>query len=71
MIRLASITSSLKFYSTQAYFKDVGVGVRPMGMGGLTQQLQTCNAVMWNSAGLAQIKNRGNTGLYSLIYWIN
>lgn len=55
--------------STSAYFRDIGAGVRPMGMGGAyTALADDSNAPMWNSAGLAQIKKQELNLAYSALY---
>jgi hypothetical protein len=55
--------------STEAYFKDIGSGVRPMGMGGAyTALADDGNSPMWNSAGLAQIKEDELAFAYSALY---
>ena len=56
-------------FPTQAYFRDIGVGVRPMGMGGAyTAVADDGNAAMWNSAGLAQIKKQEVMLAYTALY---
>jgi hypothetical protein len=53
----------------QAYFKDMGVGARPLGMGGAyTAIADDGNAVLWNSSGLAQLEKRELTAMFSAIY---
>jgi hypothetical protein len=55
--------------SAQAYFKDIGVGVRPMGMGGAyTAVADDGNAVMWNVAGLGQLKKHELMLAYTSMY---
>jgi len=71
MIRLTLITIALLTvaFSAQAYFKDIGVGARPMGMGGAyTAVADDCNASMWNSAGLSQIKKQEIMMAYTALY---
>ena len=73
MFNLKLISITIIFLSIafpiQAYFKDMGVGVRPMGMGGAyTAVADDGNAVMWNSAGLAQIKKQEVTLAYTALY---
>jgi len=54
---------------SQAYFKDIGLGVRPMGMGGAyTALADDANASLWNSAGLSQIKKHEIMLAYASIY---
>jgi hypothetical protein len=43
----------------QAAFENVGIGAKPMGMGGAyTAQADDTNAIIWNPAGLADISTR-------------
>ncbi|MFQ6044350.1 MAG: hypothetical protein ACE5PV_26155, partial [Candidatus Poribacteria bacterium] len=43
----------------QAAFENVGIGAKPMGMGGAyTAQADDTNAIIWNPAGLADIPKR-------------
>ena len=51
------------------YFPDLGVGVRPMGMGGAyTGVADDANAPLWNTAGLIQLSKSELTAMYSLLY---
>ncbi len=55
--------------SIGAYFKDIGTGVRPMGMGGAYTALSDdSNAPMWNSAGISQIEKQELNLSYSALY---
>jgi hypothetical protein len=55
--------------SAEAYFNDIGSGVRPTGMGGAyTALADDASAPMWNSAGLAQIKSNELAFAYSALY---
>ncbi|MGB9596297.1 MAG: hypothetical protein ACPL7B_08455 [Candidatus Poribacteria bacterium] len=55
--------------SIKAYFKDLDVGVRPMGMGGAyTAIADDSNAPIWNSAGISQIKRQELNLAYSALY---
>jgi hypothetical protein len=43
----------------QAAFENIGIGAKPMGMGGAyTAQADDTNAIIWNPAGLADISRR-------------
>ena len=43
----------------QAAFENIGIGAKPMGMGGAyTAQADDTNAIIWNPAGLADISKR-------------
>jgi len=71
MNKLVLITITLLIFvcSSQAYFKDVGVGVRAMGMGGsYTAVADDGSAAMWNSAGLSQVKKQEVMLAYTALY---
>ena len=52
-----------------AAFPDLGVGVRPLGMGGAYIAVSDdCNAAFWNAAGLTQIQGSELTASYSILY---
>lgn len=71
IVRFAFITIAISIiaFPAQAYFKDMGVGARPMGMGGAyTAVADDGNATMWNSAGLAQVKKQEITLAYTALY---
>lgn len=52
-----------------AYFKDIGAGVRPIGMGGVYVAISDdANAVLWNASGIAQISKQEITAMYSALY---
>lgn len=52
-----------------AYFSDLGVGARPMGMGGAyTGIADDANAPFFNTAGLTQLGQREFTAMYSMLY---
>jgi len=54
---------------SQAYFRDLGIGARPLGMGGAyTAIADDGNAVLWNSSGLAQIENREIIAMFAALY---
>jgi len=53
----------------QAYFKDLGVGARPLGMGGAyVATADDGNAVLWNASGLAQLDRHEITTMFSALY---
>ena len=53
----------------QAYLKDPGIGARPLGMGGAyVAAADDGNAIIWNAAGLAQLKRHEITSMYSSLY---
>jgi hypothetical protein len=55
--------------SAQAYFKDLGVGARPMGMGGAyVAAADDGNAALWNAAGLAQLHRQEVTAMFAALY---
>jgi len=55
--------------SAQAYFRDLGVGARPLGMGGAYVAVaDDGNAVLWNAAGLGQLKRQEVTATYAALY---
>lgn len=52
-----------------AYFQDLGTGVRPIGMGeAFTAVADDSNTVLWNSAGLADLKRREINVTYSDLF---
>ena len=52
-----------------AAFPDLGVGVRPLGMGGAYIAVSDdSNATFWNAAGLTQIQSSEFTASYSILY---
>jgi hypothetical protein len=55
--------------SVQAYFKDLGTGARPLGMGGAyVAAADDGNAVLWNAAGLAQLNKQEITAMFAALY---
>jgi hypothetical protein len=53
----------------QAYFKDLGIGARPLGMGGAyVAAADDGNAVLWNASGLAQLDRQEITAMFSALY---
>jgi hypothetical protein len=53
----------------QAYFKDLGVGARPLGMGGAyVATADDGNAVLWNASGLAQLDRQEITAMFAALY---
>ena len=55
--------------SAQAYFKDLGIGARPLGMGGAyVAAADDGNAVLWNAAGLAQLKRQEIIAMFAALY---
>ena len=55
--------------SVQAYFKDLGVGARPLGMGGAyVAAADDGNAVLWNAAGLAQLNRQEIIAMFAALY---
>lgn len=53
----------------QAYFKDLGVGARPLGMGGAyVATADDGNAVLWNASGLAQLDRQEITTMFAALY---
>ncbi|MFC1715443.1 hypothetical protein ACFL6S_17370 [Candidatus Poribacteria bacterium] len=66
---IISIALLIAAASAQAYLKDLGVGARPLGMGGAyVAAADDGNAILWNAAGLAQIKRHEITSMYSSLY---
>lgn len=68
---LAFITIVLLAAGTtaQAYFRDIGVGARPLGMGGAyVAAADDGNAVLWNAAGLAQLSRQEITVMFAALY---
>ena len=54
--------------SARPYFKDLGVGARPLGMGGAyVAAADDVNAILWNAAGLAQLKRQEITAMFSAL----
>jgi outer membrane protein OmpA-like peptidoglycan-associated protein len=60
----------LGVYSTsQAYFQDLGIGVRPSGMGeAYCAVADDSNAILYNVAGLAELQERELNLMYSDLY---
>ena len=55
--------------SVQAYFRDLGVGARPLGMGGAyVAAADDGNAVLWNAAGLAQLDRQEIIAMFASLY---
>ena len=53
------IVFGLSTTKLQAAFENVGLGAKPMGMGGAyTARADDTNAIIWNPAGLADISTR-------------
>ena len=66
-----SIIAVLTFLAvpSMAYFRDIGVGVRPTGMGGVYVAISDdANAVLWNASGIAQASKQEITAMYSALY---
>ncbi|OGF51012.1 MAG: hypothetical protein A2231_11735 [Candidatus Firestonebacteria bacterium RIFOXYA2_FULL_40_8] len=54
----------------EAAFESLNVSARPIGMGGAFVAVSDdANAILWNPAGLSQLKKIEITALYSKIYW--
>jgi len=52
-----------------SYFKNLGAGARPMGMGGAyTAVADDANAPFWNPSGLAQLEKHELTAMFSALY---
>jgi len=50
---------ALSVTESQAAFENIGIGAKPMGMGGAyTARADDTNAIIWNPAGLADISQR-------------
>lgn len=63
------ITLTFLAVPSMAYFKDIGVGVRPTGMGGVYVAISDdANAVLWNASGIAQTSKQEITAMYSALY---
>ena len=55
--------------SVQAYFEDIGIGARPLGMGGaFVAAADDGNAVLWNAAGLAQLNRQEIIAMFAALY---
>ena len=55
--------------SGMAYFQDLGLGVRPVGMGeAYTAVADDSNTVLWNVAGIADLERRELNAMYSNLY---
>ena len=68
-IFLLSFLLANAFSVAKAAFPDLGVGVRPMGMGGAYIGVANdANAPLWNPAGMTQLANRELTATYSTLY---
>ncbi len=53
----------------RAYFRDLGVGARPLGMGGAyVATADDGNAVLWNASGLAQLDRHEITTMFAALY---
>lgn len=53
----------------EAYFPDLGAGVRPLGMGGAYVAVaDDANAPLWNAAGISQLRRGEIASMYSLLY---
>lgn len=53
----------------QAYFKDLGVGARPLGMGGAYVAVaDDGNAILWNAAGLGQLNRQEIIAMFASLY---
>ena len=66
---LAIIALTVAGGSVQAYFKDIGMGARPLGMGGAyVAAADDANAVLWNAAGLAQLRRQEVTAMFAALY---
>jgi hypothetical protein len=67
---LAIFTMSNVANLCNAYFADLGVGVRPMSLGGAYVALaDDASALFWNTAGLSQLENREFIASYSALYY--
>ncbi|MFQ6041339.1 MAG: hypothetical protein ACE5PV_10825, partial [Candidatus Poribacteria bacterium] len=56
---LCFIVSALSVTESQAAFENVGIGAKPMGMGGAyAARADDTDAIIWNPAGLADISQR-------------
>ena len=65
----AAIVLLITWTPAQAYFKDPGIGARPLGMGGAyVAAADDGNAILWNAAGLAQIKRHEITAMFAALY---
>lgn len=69
VVKCAIIIFLINYQICNAYFSDVDVGVRPVGMGGaFTSLADDVNAIRWNSAGLAQLSKDELTISYSALH---
>lgn len=71
IIALTIITTIIisNISSVQAAFKDNGWGTRPAGMGGaFTAIANDSNGLLWNPAGVAQMKNAEGSFMYATYY---
>lgn len=66
------ISIAIVFFANKVYpaFENVGVGVRPIGLGGSYVAIaDDINATLWNVAGLTQLTKVEITTMYSKLYW--
>ena len=69
LLILVIIALSILVSPAHAYFRDLGIGARPLGMGGAyVAAADDGNAILWNAAGLAQLSRQEITTMFSALY---